>query len=341
MPNNSKGDKYYDNSSTKYDGNLYAKATYQWNKFTFFADAQYRHIDYSFLGIDEVNGDILELDQRVFYNFFNPKAGLSYRFYAQHSAYASYAIANREPVRKDFREKTATNRPSHEVLYNLEAGYRFTHKKAFLNANVYHMLYEDQLVLTGQINDVGGYTRTNVDESYRLGFELEGGYQVFKKLGITGNLALSQNKILNFVEYVDSYDASFNTIPQAIIEYGTTDLAFSPSIITGLALNFAPIKGMRISLMNKYVGKQFLDNTSNDSRAIEGYFVSHLDVSYTFKALGFEEITVGGKINNLFNEMYENNGYTFSYLVGGDRTQENFYYPQAGRNFMVRLLLKL
>lgn len=341
MPNNKKGDKYYDNTSTKYDGNLFAKASYEWKKFTFFADAQYRHIDYQFLGIDEVNGEIAELDQRVFYNFINPKAGLSYRFNAQNSVYASYAIANREPVRKDFREKTLANRPSAEVLYNLEAGYRLTNKKAFLNANIYHMLYDNQLVLTGEINDVGGYTRTNVDESYRLGLELEGGYQILKKLGITANLSLSQNKIKNFVEYVDSYDASFNTIPQTVIEYGTTDLAFSPSIITGLALNYAPVKGLRISLMNKFVGKQFLDNTSNESRSMDAYFVSHLDLSYSFAALGFEEITIGGRINNLFNEMYENNGYTFSYLVGGDRTQENFYYPQAGRNIMLRLLLKL
>lgn len=341
MPNNDINDKYYENSSTKYDGNLFAKASYQWKKFTFFADVQYRHIDYQFLGIDEVNGEITDLDQRVFYNFVNPKAGLSYRFNAQHSLYASYAIANREPVRKDFREKTLANRPSSEVLYNLEAGYRLTHKKAFLNANVYHMLYDNQLVLTGEINDVGGYTRTNVDESYRLGLEIEGGYQVLKKLGITANLSLSQNKIKNFIEYVDSYDASWNTIPQTAIAYGTTDLAFSPSVITGLSLNYAPIKGMRISLMNKFVGKQFLDNTSNDSRAMDAYFVSHFDLSYSFSALGIEEITVGGRINNLFNELYENNGYTFSYLVGGDRTQENFYYPQAGRNFMVRLLLKL
>ncbi|PWH85208.1 TonB-dependent receptor [Brumimicrobium oceani] len=341
MPDNQKGDKYYDNTSTKYDGNLYAKATYQWKKFTFFADAQYRHIDYQFEGIDEVSGQIINLDQRVFYNFMNPKAGLSYRFNGNHSVYASYAIANREPVRKDFREKTIANRPEHEVLYNLEAGYRLTHKKAFLNANIYHMLYENQLVLTGEINDVGGYTRTNVDESYRLGLEIEGGYQVYEKLGITGNLALSQNKIENFTEYVDSYDASFNTIPQEVIEYGTTDLAFSPSIIAGLSLNYAPVKGVRVSLINKYVGKQYLDNTSEDSRALDAYFVSHLDLSYSFKSLGFEEITVGGRINNLFNEMYENNGYTFSYIVGGDRTQENFYYPQAGTNFMVRLLLKL
>src|SRR5690554_7180906 len=124
---------YYENNSTKYDGNVYLKANYQWKKFTFFADAQYRHIDYAFLGIDDVSGSIEEVDQRVFYNFFNPKAGLSYRINSQNSVYASYAVANREPVRDDFRENTAANRPSHETLFNLEAGYRYTHQKAFIN----------------------------------------------------------------------------------------------------------------------------------------------------------------------------------------------------------------
>lgn len=341
MPDNEKGDDYYNNSSTKYDGNLYAKSSYEWKKFTFFADLQYRHIDYSFLGIDEVNGNIEEIGQSVYYNFFNPKAGLSYRLKENQSLYASYAIANREPVRKDFREKTVENRPSHEVLYNLEAGYKMNVKKAFFNANVYHMQYENQLVLTGEINDVGGYTRTNVEDSYRLGLELEGGYQMFKKLGITGNLSMSQNKIHNFIEYVDSYDASFNTLEQEEILHETTDLAFSPSFIAGLTLNYAPVKGMRVSLMSKYVGKQYLDNTSNEDRAMDAYFVSHLDVSYTFSAFGIKELTVGGRVNNVFNELYENNGYTFSYLVDGSRTQENFYYPQAGRNFLVRLLIKL
>ncbi|WP_199851614.1 TonB-dependent receptor [Brumimicrobium mesophilum] len=341
IPADQRGDKYYNNSSTKYDGNVYTKANYQWKKFNFFADVQFRHIDYSFLGIDDVSGEISELNQNVVYNFFNPKGGLSYKLNTENSFYASYAIANREPVRRDFRENTLANRPSHETLYNLEAGYRLVKKKAFLNANVYHMLYDNQLIVTGEINDVGGSTRTNVEDSYRLGLELEGGYQILKKLGVTGNLSLSQNKIENFVEFIDSYDASFNPLPQTEINHGTTDLAFSPSVIAGLSINYAPVKGLRISLMNKYVGKQYLDNTSNEDRTLDAYFVSHLDISYSFNALGFEEITIGGKVNNLFNELYENNGYTFSYIVGGDRTQENFYYPQAGRNFMVRLLLKL
>ena len=340
MEDNQIDKRYFENDGLKNDGNIYVKANYQVKKINFFADVQYRYVDYSFLGIDEYDGIIEERDQKVVYNFFNPKAGLSYTFNLHNSIYASYAIANREPVRKDFREQSSDQYPSPETLYNLEAGYRLEYKKGYLNANVYHMLYHNQLVLTGEINDVGGYTRANVDDSYRLGLELEGGYQIFKKLGLTANFALSQNKVKNFVEYVDQYDASWNPLPQRAIEHGTTDLAFAPSIIGGLSIHYAPIKGLTISLMNKYVGKQFLDNTSNDSRAMPAYFISHFDVAYSFSIWGLKEITVSGRINNLFNQMYESNGYTYSYYLGEDRIQDNLYYPQAGINFLVRLMLK-
>ncbi|MDX1651188.1 MAG: TonB-dependent receptor [Brumimicrobium sp.] len=341
MPDNEMGDRYYDNSSVKIDASNYLKGTYQLNKFTFFGDIQMRYIDYTFLGVDEVDNQIVDLEQNVKYNFVNPKAGLTYRINSKQSVYASYAVANREPVRRDFRESTPANRPKHETLYNLEAGYRYEGKKGFVNANVYHMDYQNQLVLTGEINDVGGYTRTNVENSYRMGVEFEGGYQILKNLGLTGNLALSQNKIENFTEYVDAYDASFNYIGQEAINHGTTDLAFSPSVIGGVNINYEPIKDLQISLLNKYVGKQYLDNTSNESRALDPYYIAHLNISYTIRDILFKEIVIGLRANNIFDEMYENNGYTFSYLVAGERTQENFYYPQAGRHYWIRLLLKL
>lgn len=341
MPNLEDGMRYYENNSTKYDGNLYLKATYQIKDFVLFADAQYRHVDYTFLGINDIGDEIIDVTQHVFYNFFNPKLGLSYNINNRHSVYASYAVGNREPVRKDFQEQTTNNRPEHETLYNLEAGYHMKYKKGFLNANIYHMLYDNQLVLTGEINDVGGYTRTNVKNSYRVGLELEGGYQPIKQLGISANLALSENKINDFVEYIDSYDASWNPLPQEVVHHGKTDLAFSPSLITGLNIVYSPVESVRITLMNKYVGKQFLDNTSNETRMMEGYYIAHFDAAYTFSFWKMKEITIGARINNIFNYKYANNGYTYSYLVGGDRTQENFYFPQAGINFMARLLIKL
>ena len=336
-PDNRIRDRYYDNNGFKVDAHGYLKGTYDWNKFTFFGDLQFRYIDYTFLGVDEVSGELADVTQNVQYNFFNPKGGFSYTLNKQNSLYASYAVANREPVRRDFRESTPENRPQHETLYNLEVGYRYKTTKGFFNANVYHMEYDNQLVLTGQINDVGGYTRTNVEESYRLGLEIEGGYKILKKLGVTGNLMVSQNKIDAFTEYVDNYDVG----GQTEIQHSNTDLAFSPNFIASISLNYEPVKNLQVNLMNKYVGAQFLDNTQTDSRKLDAYFISHLTVSYTVKDVVFKEMTLGIRLNNLFNEMYENNGYTFGYIFGGERIQENFYYPQAGRNFLARLTIKL
>lgn len=346
MENHKKNQKYYTNDATKWDGNAYLKATYKLGDFVLYGDAQYRYINYQFLGIDNNAGAIVNFPETADYSFFNPKIGLSYLINQHHSLYASYAIAHREPVRDDFRENTANHRPRPETLYDLEVGYHFDKLNkekqtgGFLNADVYYMSYQNQLILTGEINDVGGYTRTNVDKSYRLGLELEGGYQPLKQLGFTANLSLSQNKIIDFVEYVDSYDNSWNVIPQTAIHHGTTDMAFAPSVIGGLAVNYRPFKGFLVSWMHKYVGEQFLDNTSNDTRTIPGFYISHVTVSYSFSAAFFKEITIGAKVENLFNRMYASNGYTFSYLVGNTRTQENFYFPQAGRNYSIRLLLK-
>lgn len=329
-------DRYYNNSAYKLEAQGYLKGTYQLKKIVLYADLQFRHIQYSFLGVDEVSGVLQEVDQSVNYTFFNPKAGLMYDFNNRNNVYASVAIANREPVRADFRENTPENRPKHEQLLNIEAGYRYSGNKLFTNANMYYMDYTDQLVLTGQINDVGGYTRTNVDKSYRAGIELELGYQIIKSLSITGNITLSQNKIVAFDEYVDNYDVW----AQDTISHTNTDLAFSPNIISSLGLLYSPVKGLEIGLTGKYVGDQFLDNTSTDGRKLNAYFVSNLQLSYTLRDVLFSEITFGIQVNNLFDTHYANNGYTWGYVWGGQRIVENFYYPQAGRNLMARLTIK-
>jgi len=336
------GDKYYDNDAQKMEVNGYAKANYQLKKFNFFIDLQMRHIDYSFVGMDESYGELIELEQDVNYTFFNPKAGLMVDFNERNNAYASFSIANREPVRGDFVESAARSLPKPEQLQNLEVGYRFKSPNFLANLNYYWMNYKDQLILTGQINDVGGYTRTNVAKSYRSGIELELAYRLLKNLSVTGNLNLSQNKIANFTEFVnnyDNYDTDGNMI-QDVIEHKNTDLAFSPNLIAGIGINYSPIKNLDLNLYSKYVGAQFLDNTSSENRKLDGYFTTDFKVSYTIKNVGFSEIIIGALINNIFNEQYVNNGYTFGYVYGGQRIIENYYFPQAGRNFMVRLALK-
>ncbi|MDG1147379.1 MAG: TonB-dependent receptor [Crocinitomicaceae bacterium] len=329
-------DRYYDNEAQKFEAHSYLKGSYKKGGLTIYGDIQYRHIDYSFLGIDDVSGTIKAIDQTLSFDFINPKAGFMYDFNKRNNTYVSVAVANREPVRRDFRESTPENRPKVEQLINLEAGYRYKGNQLMVNANAYYMHYNDQLVLTGQINDVGGYTRTNVDVSRRVGLELEAGYRITKKLSVTGNLTLSDNKIKEFNEYVTNYDIG----GQDTIIHTNSDLAFSPNIIAAAGVKYEPLKGLSISLLGKHVGRQFLDNTSTDSRSLDAYTTFNVQVNYTIKDVLFKEMTVGLLVNNVANKMYANNGYTWGYIAGNERTVENFYYPQAGRNFLVRVLLK-
>ena len=330
-------DRYYDNSSDKTEANGYLKLNYRKQRVTYYLDLQYRHIDYSFLGVDEVNGELKEVGQNVVYDFLNPKAGFMVDINNRNNVYFSMAIANREPVRRDFRESLPTNRPESERLMDIEAGYRYKGNDLMVNANVYYMHYQDQLILTGQINDVGGYTRTNVDESYRAGLELEAGNRIMKSLNVFGNVTLSSNKIASFTEYVDNYDTGV----QDTIAHSNTDLAFSPNVIASGGIEYTPIKNLNITFLSKYVGSQFLDNTSSEDRMIDAYFFSNLQLSYKMENVLFKEMIFSLSVNNVFDELYENNGYTWGYVYGGQRTIENFYYPQAGRNFMARIMLNM
>jgi iron complex outermembrane receptor protein len=166
---------------------------------------------------------------------------------------------------------------------------------------------------------------------------------LFKKLSITGNLTLSANKINSFNEYIDNYDNydSNGNMVQDVVIHSNTDIAFSPNLIAAAGIMYEPIKNLELSLLSKYVGQQFLDNTSNSNKKLDAYFFTNLAISYTLKHWGLRELKIGILTNNIFNELYENNGYTFGYISGGKQITENYYYPQAGRNFLVRLTLKM
>ena len=330
-------DRYYDNQGSKFEVQSYLKGTYKYNKLVVYADLQVRQINYEFLGIDDVSGALENVSQSVPYTFLNPKLGFMVDINHRNNAYMSIAVANREPVRADFRENTPENRPDHEELINLESGYRYKGRKLIANANLYLMGYKNQLVLTGEVNDVGGYTRTNVDNSYRAGVEIELGYSIFKNLSATANATFSKNKIASFSEYVFNYDT--NTEDELM--HTNTDLAFSPNFIAAVGLIYEPMKGFEIGMISKYVGYQYLDNTMSDERKIDDYFFANFQLTYTLKNILFKEMTFGLQINNAFNKMYENNGYTWGFISGGERISENFYYPQAGRNFMTRLTISL
>ncbi|CAN5438343.1 TonB-dependent receptor [soil metagenome] len=325
---------YYNDTANKTDFNLFAKLVYSvTKKFSFYADMQYRLVNYSFLGYDD---SVKIAQQTAAMGFVNPKIGLHYELNNAASVYLSYSIGHKEPSRDDYTQSTPTSRPKAEKLNDLELGYRHNMKKAQWALNLYYMEYKDQLVLTGEINDVGAYNRTNVNNSYRAGIEAELGIKIFHNLTWNTNITLSKNKILNFQEFVDNYDST----AQRVNVYTESDIAFSPNVIAGSTFTYELIKNLKLSFISKYVSEQFLDNTSNKERKLDAFLVNDIRINYTIKTKYIREIGFTFALNNLFSEQYESNGYTYGYIYGGIHTVENFYYPQAGMNFMGGLSLK-
>ena len=332
-------DQYYDNNARKSEINNYLKVTFNKGNFLINGDVQYRHVAYNFIGVDDVSGEIVDMEQDVLYDFFNPKLNLVYYIDDSQLLSAGFGIGHREPVRKDFRESTVDNRPNAEVLRDFELGYLIKNRKFDFKATAYYMNYKDQLILTGEINDVGGYTRTNVDNSYRLGLEFQASYKPQRNLKFSGALTLSQNKIPLFTEFIDNYDDP--NYVQAQILHENTDLAFSPNLVGNVGILYLLGQHFTIDWVTKYVGDQFLDNTSNQNRKIDAFTYSNVAIYYSLEDKLCKEISLGFQCNNIFNASYESNGYTWGYISEGDRISENFYYPQAGRNIMLRLLVNI
>src|SRR3569833_1372345 len=198
------------------------------------------------------------------------------------------------------------------------------------------MIYKNKIVLTGKVNDVGSYTRINVPKSYRMGIELQGSYKLNKWVNANANLTLSRNKMKHFTEYLDNYDDG----TQASVEHSNTDISFSPSIIGGYTINLLPAGELEISLTGKYVGKQYLDNAQNNLRALPSFYTQNIRAAYTFRHILFDEVTITGQVNNVFNSMYVPNGATYPYIYGGAVVSDNYYYPVSGINYMLSLNIK-
>lgn len=333
------GYRYYLNNGDKKDFNIYLKANYQFTeRFAGYLDLQFRKIGYLAKGIEsKQNGVNVDAE----FNFFNPKAGLTYVVSSNQQLYLSYSVANREPVRDDFVDASSGRTPRHETLYNLEAGYRKSVKNYSLNINYYWMDYRNQLVLTGQVNDVGASIRTNVGNSYRMGLEVDGLIKLSEKLSWNANLTISKNKIKNFNEVLYDYGTNFDEYNEISRTYKNTDISFSPDFIGASGIVFYPIKNLETSWLLKYVGPQFLDNTSNENRRIDGYMINDIRISYTLRPTFMKEISFSFLLNNILNQKYESNGYTWGYLGGGTEHRENYYFPQAGRNFLAKLTLRI
>ena len=324
--------RWYDLDALKTDFNIYLREQRSFAaNWYYFYDLQYRHVKHDINGFRDNPTLIINNN----YDFFNPKAGITY---VKHGwrGYLSYSMANKEPNRDDF-EAGIHQQPAREQLNDIELGIERTHKLTCWSATLYYMHYKDQLVLTGKINDVGAYTRTNIPKSYRMGIELQGAAGINSWINLSANLALSRNKVIDFNEYIDDYDQG----GQKLNTYASTDIAFSPNIVGAATINFIPCRHLELSLLSKYVGREYLDNTQNESRKLDPFYTQDLRIIYTLKPKFFKEINLTGQVYNLFNAKYEPNGYTYSYITGGETVTENYYFPMAGVNFVVGLNLKL
>jgi iron complex outermembrane recepter protein len=330
--------QYYFSTSEKKDYNLYGKINVELSEnLNAFADIQGRKIDYRTSGVDN-GGTVLNIDEQFL--FFNPKFGLIYDFDATQQLYSSLAIAHREPVRSDFVNAPFDKKPRQEKLSNVEIGYRLQKSAVIVNINYYYMNYKDQLIHTGKINDVGAPIRTNVDKSYRSGIEVDALLRLNKNFTLNANATYSKNKIRDFTEVLYDYGTDWDEFTTVERKYKNADIAFSPALISGLGLIYRPMPSLELSWLSKYVSRQYLDNTSNRGRSLDPYLVNDIRLAWSVKPTFVKEITVSLLANNVLNEMFESNGYTWGYLGGAEEYRENYYYPQAGRNFMAMLAVK-
>lgn len=331
-PNTNIRDRYYDGDATKNDFSIFSKATIKLaEKVTGFIDLQGRFVNYKTNG---VNSDLVDFVTDANFNFFNPKFGLTYKSSSGSSFYTSYARANREPNRDDFKAGVTEN----ETLNDIELGWRYNKNMVSVNTNLYYMFYQNQLVLTGELDDVGSPIRATSGKSYRLGLEVDAHIQFNEKFNVATNVAISSNKNINF-------NASING---EVVDLGNTNISFSPKLVIGNALNFQPLKDLQLSFLSKYVGEQYMGNIDNPESILESYFVSDFNINYEIKPNRmFKTIILSALINNIFNKKYVSNGYFGSYdyddsssLTGTNTGYFAGYYPQATTNFLLGATLK-
>ena len=326
-------DRFYDGNGIKKDFSNYVKTTYQLNsKLSFYGDIQLRNVNYKTSGN---TSDITNFSINKKYNFFNPKGGLNYLFNNYNNVYFSFARSNREPTRSDYESNPNIRS---EQLNDFEFGWSLTKKKFNVTTNFYMMQYKDQLVLTGSIDDVGTPVRENSGESYRTGLEVETVFNLSDKISILANSAFSDNKNKNFVTSLNG----------ELVNLGKTNISFSPEIVSAVNLLYSPKENMEFSILNKYVGEQYMSNTNSAFSKLDAYSVLDFNFNYNFKkTFFFSEIVLSAVVSNLFGTEYVSNGYYYTY--DDTWTDPNIittiegtgYYPQATRNYMVGLKFKL
>ena len=302
------GDRYYEDRATKTDGTAFAKANYQVNdQWSLFGDLQIRNVNY------KANSNETGVVNDTF-SFFNPKAGLNYTVNSKNNVYFSYARANREPNRTDYEGGNV--KP--EKLNDFELGWRYLSDKVQLNTNFYYMAYQDQLILTGTLDDVGNPIRSNSEKSYRLGVEMDAAIVLSSTFSLRPNLTLSRNKNIDLAVSGQNY--------------GTKDISYSPSVIAGNSLIYKPTESLQIIWLQKYVGQQYMNNIESPEAKLADYFINDLNVTYEIKPKSvFKSIVFKGLVNNIFDKKYISNGYMWDIYP--------YYYPQAGANLLAGITL--
>ncbi|MBN2662559.1 MAG: TonB-dependent receptor [Bacteroidales bacterium] len=340
--NNQIGKRWYDNTGIKTDLNNFLKIHYDFmDELNIYGDFQYRVIDYT---MDGVNDDLSEIKQTYKYsNFINPKLGLFYHPSKYLNVYLSYSIANKEPKRSDFIDAPTNKIPVPEKMNDYELGYKLALSSLAFEINMYYMDYKNQLIVTGEINDVGDPIVVNTPVSFRRGIELVFGTKLFNTIEWNANLTLSQNKIENFTEYVDNWsywDDPDNEEYQIENYLGQTDIAMSPSVIGNNIIGIKATNFLNLEFVTQYVSRQYIDNTSDIERSINPYLVNDFVVRFNFETNIVKNVDFSVRLSNVFDQEYESNAWVYSYYYNGNRASLDGYFPQAGRNFMLNLTLK-
>ena len=328
---------YYFSKSFKKDGNIFIKYNLNITESAeLFTDMQLRGYSHKMKGNDN-DKSIIDVDKNNV--FFNPKIGLTKSLNDKVILYGSIAVANREPIRSDYIDSKIE--PKHESLVNIELGKGFNYNIGSFNTNLYLMEYNNQLITTGEVNDVGAYIRENVKKSRRFGVEFTNVLNT-KDFYVNSSLSLSRNLVYNFNETLYDYGADFSQYNIIENKYGVTDLAFSPGVLLNNHFEWKANKFLSFILNSKYVGKQYLDNTSNEKRVLKDFLINDFKIQTNLTNNVFNNLFFKIEINNIFNVKYSSNGYTFGYYGGMDyEVRENYFYPQATRNIMFSVSIEI
>lgn len=339
--------RWYENDVNKQDANAFVRADWTVlrggfdNSLHLFGDMQYRYVHYKTWGTNDnaIDGEdgsysMQPIDVDKVYNFLNPRFGISYIAH-NHNIFASVAVAHREPTRSDFTDRymfaTDDSYPEPERLTDFEAGYTYISPLVTLGVNLYYMLYHNQLVATGMVNDGDDALNTNVDKSYRRGVEIMASWRVAKWLTFSGNVTLSQNRIENYVD-------EMKNSPTYSQNLGTMTISYSPSVVGSLSADLHH-KGWSLMWHTQYVGKQYFTNNEIETLSLDAYCVTNLDLGYLYTREDGKSVRIGVAVNNLFSTLYESNGYGYSYMWDGVRYDEAFYFPQAPINVLANMTI--